>query len=969
MLELKGVKKTYKTKSGEVNALNGIDLVFPSTGLVFITGKSGCGKTTLLNVIGGLDGIDGGDISVFGKPFSSFSQSDYDDYRNTFIGFIFQEYNLLPEFTVEKNIRIAMELQGSNYDQNEFNQLLETVEISDLINRKPNELSGGQRQRVAIARALIKSPRIIMADEPTGALDSKTGVQVFDILKKLSKDKLIIVVSHDLEFAKKYADRIISLVDGKVVEDFSYDEKEVQFNVKDEKDLFLVRDGADLSDREKDALALAVKNRKKIKLIEKLTYRDKKPTGKVETLPTKEPIKLKKSKMKFESALALGVKSLGVKPLRLIITILLSAIAFAVFGLFDTVANFSTAKVLSNVLRNSPYPSITTYGQYVLDKSYTDTYDIKVSEEKIEELSSKTGFTIKGVYNFNNNSGGYINQTYPIAETLKSTVTAGKDYYTNNFSGVVEFSQQEFNENNEIKGFGYKLVKGVYPTTIYPKGDSLTADIAISTYMADSIFHYLNGELMNDYIIEKPEDLLNKSIKMDNMSFKIVGFISCGEIPEKYNILKEATPNHVSLQLLIEDYVTYINSGAHKYIFAPQGFKDYFNSDRKIETLYFSGDSAWTSTQSDDTTKYQVEPTVYSVDDFTQDNILLFSNEYSLDNKVTLKDDEVLIHVDNIKYLYYERYYKEILKTDVEIVNNSITNITNMENNTLPDKLDQPMYTIAEKRVFLQEMLDVLCTKESDYSKTLTITKKSNRSQREITKNVKVVGIYFDIEPSRTVFPKSRYRLMMNKNLMQDFEICTEQGDYSRLLIMPKTTSFLLFFKNASSINILSDYMTSTNGFALNWYGNSTINLIKENENTIRQSADLFLYVSLVLALFSMFMFFNYIATSIVNKRPSIGVLRGLGSGRKDILRMFICESIIIAIINAVLATVLTAVGCIFVNMYLNNVMNIAIPFAIFSARQALIIFGASIITAIVSSTLPIIKISREKPVDLIRKP
>ena len=178
MLELKEVKKIYKTKSGDVGALNGISLTLPEHGLIFISGKSGCGKTTLLNVIGGLDGIDGGEISLFGKSFDTFSQADYDSYRNTFIGFIFQEYNLLSEFTIEKNIEIAMELQGRKTDKAELDALLKEMGIEDLKSRKPMELSGGQRQRVAIARALVKQPRIIMADEPTGALDSKTGIQV-----------------------------------------------------------------------------------------------------------------------------------------------------------------------------------------------------------------------------------------------------------------------------------------------------------------------------------------------------------------------------------------------------------------------------------------------------------------------------------------------------------------------------------------------------------------------------------------------------------------------------------------------------------------------------------------------------------------------------------------------------------------------------------------------------------------------
>ena len=296
MLELKNVHKIYKTKSGSVGALNGVSLTFPATGLVFVTGKSGCGKTTLLNVIGGLDGIDEGEICLLGKSFESFTDADYDDYRNTFIGFIFQEYNLLSEYTVEKNIEIAMELQGRPSNKEELDALLEEMEIEHLKDRKPLELSGGQRQRVAIARALVKQPRIIMADEPTGALDSKTGVQVMEILKKLSKKKLIIIVSHDDELAERYADRVIKLLDGVVDSDVTFSESQMESNVTENDRTLLVKAGADLTEDETKAVVKAVKHSKRIELINNISHRKVVPTDEDKIPKTTDKFELKRSK-------------------------------------------------------------------------------------------------------------------------------------------------------------------------------------------------------------------------------------------------------------------------------------------------------------------------------------------------------------------------------------------------------------------------------------------------------------------------------------------------------------------------------------------------------------------------------------------------------------------------------------------------------------------------------------------------
>ncbi|MEG2116580.1 MAG: ABC transporter ATP-binding protein, partial [Clostridia bacterium] len=220
MLEIKGLRKSYHSKKGgSTEALKGVSLKFPDTGLVFILGKSGCGKSTLLNLLGGLDSFDEGEIIINGKSSKNFTRSDFDSYRNTYLGFVFQEFNIIMNFTIEKNIELALQLQHKKGSREQIENILREVELEGFGKRKPNELSGGQKQRVAIARALIKDPEIILADEPTGALDSATGKSVLNMLRQLSKKKLIIVVSHDRDFAEEYADRIVELKDGIVISD------------------------------------------------------------------------------------------------------------------------------------------------------------------------------------------------------------------------------------------------------------------------------------------------------------------------------------------------------------------------------------------------------------------------------------------------------------------------------------------------------------------------------------------------------------------------------------------------------------------------------------------------------------------------------------------------------------------------------------------------------------------------------
>ncbi len=221
MLKLENIIKKYVTNGIEVDALKGINIEFRKNEFVSILGQSGCGKTTMLNIVGGLDRYTSGDLIINGKSTKDFKDKDWDAYRNYSIGFVFQSYNLISHQSVLSNVELALTISGISKKERKQRAIkaLEDVGLKDQIHKKPNQLSGGQMQRVAIARALVNDPDIILADEPTGALDTKTSVQIMEILKEISKDKLIIMVTHNPELAEKYSSRIVKILDGVIIDD------------------------------------------------------------------------------------------------------------------------------------------------------------------------------------------------------------------------------------------------------------------------------------------------------------------------------------------------------------------------------------------------------------------------------------------------------------------------------------------------------------------------------------------------------------------------------------------------------------------------------------------------------------------------------------------------------------------------------------------------------------------------------
>ena len=572
MIIAKNLKKVYAPKKGvQVNALDDVSLKLPDTGMVFILGKSGSGKSTLLNVLGGLDTFDSGEIIIKDQSSKEFKQSHFDSYRNTYVGFIFQEYNILEDFTVGANIALAIELQGRKATNEEINQILAEVDLAGLGSRKPNELSGGQKQRVAIARALVKKPEIIMADEPTGALDSNTGRQVFDTLKELSKTKLVLIVSHDREFSELYADRIIELADGKIISDVEYDveasENTEEPNLTYAGKEITIKDGYELTE---DDIVSINQYIKKIKSGATLVVNDKrrekifKKTDENSIIhKVGDKFKLIKSKLSIKNAFKLGSSGLKHKKVRLVFTILLSFIAFSLFGLADVVASYDNISTCTSSLVDSSidYASFIKEAKYYYnedeDDFYWETWGKMVSSTDLEQLKNSTGPEYIGVVGGDVFSLDFNNHIASMANSSR-------------FSGIVPLTQSLIDE------FGYSLIAGKIP-----ENDN---QIVITKYIAENFvkqgFLQYNKETHESEVvsISSPQDMVGKKLTMRFMwqlneeDYEIVGVIDTGFDTSRYETLASADDNGLWGMALYEELRSAQSYSLNAVVFSTPNF-------------------------------------------------------------------------------------------------------------------------------------------------------------------------------------------------------------------------------------------------------------------------------------------------------------------------------------------------------------------------------------------------------------
>ena len=606
MLQIRNVTKVYRSKTGlTVKALDNVSVSFPETGMVFILGKSGSGKSTLLNVIGGLDGCDAGEFVIKGKSSREFLGSDFDSYRNTFIGFIFQEYNILDDFTVGANIALALELQGKKATNEAISGILSQVELLDFAKRKPNELSGGQKQRVAIARALVKDPQIIMADEPTGALDSNTGKQIFDTLKALSKTKLVIVVSHDRDFAERYGDRIIEMKDGKIESDVTKHSEEAEtlsdaiLKVSD--GILKIREGYELTADDLAAINDYLKKQsgdvfitgdrrvnESVRSAAGITvdgrassFADTKETDIALRDYDKTKTKFIRSRLPMKNALKMGANSLGHKKFRLILTIFLSLIAFALFGFADTLGAYNkfvaaTDSIVDSGIKNASL-TLGVKHTYVYSDGEENVYynSAAMNDEDIKLLKEKTGISFIPVYTGAEASWGSAG--FGIGSVMQNQdKLAGA--YKGSLSGFSELSAQD------IDALGFKI----YGTL--PENDG---EIAITELLYRQLnFTGFENEEMGESVFagnlttsetDETDSIIGKHLRIEirgiTKTYKITAVIDTQFDYDRYNLFipKESPQGGQSEEmgilemLLYEEMNNAISFGFHSIGFLCEG--------------------------------------------------------------------------------------------------------------------------------------------------------------------------------------------------------------------------------------------------------------------------------------------------------------------------------------------------------------------------------------------------------------
>ena len=894
MLELKNIYKKYKPKKGTLtNALENININFSKKGMTFIVGKSGCGKSTLLNIIGGLDKQNSGELVLNGKSFAEFKNSDFDSYRNNYLGFVFQDFNLIEEYNVYKNIEIAYSLQKKKTPKSIMDGVLDKVGLSGLGDRKINELSGGQKQRVAIARAIAKDSSIILADEPTGNLDTETSAQIFELLKLISNEKLIIVVTHDLESANKYASRIIELQDGHVIKDVNNLVVEEQFAV--------------------------------------------------------EEFKFSKTKLSFFKSLGLAFSNLKRKKIRMMITTILVTFSISLFGFSYLLTKFNIPYTHAKTIATTKEDKIEIYkktgGKTHTISSLIDAYsdsDYYIMNSKLSKYNIKP---LKTSIVLENDQLSSIN----FYERYQDTIDNYKHYaYYSLYLNFDETLFVELPDNSNIKVIGE-----------LPKHKN---DILISKLFAD--YMILKGISYTEY--DKDNNPVEKVIKFSNYEDIISG------------------KNKIEFGTIELNIIGIIDDDLSKYeILKTKLYDDvYVNKDSLYEEFEKKNTMQYIYVNSSFFKELDLKPNNFLYSDFykpslltEEGNIYLKYNIRKLNQEITIYNGTKNIKLNNlndneiiINDLLLGTIDADFGKKQMEYIQKENDRYKSLEEEREKKIKEQEKLLEEDPTLEFKIIPEILRRDYQAIVKEFNYAYLKEKNLIESTIDLQISDLYLRLGDARTITHKN-----MKIVGYTDYHTAGEYGYYTYISnsvidkwLMPNFNIAYLYF-NENRIEVLESLFkeipTNSKEYQIKTLYSDSMKTVEKTVNKVSKIAN---YTTVAFLIFTIIMFMNFIITSINKSKKDIGILRALGTKKKDIFKIYILESFIVGIISVILSFAVILFMKDYCNILISKDLFFTAEVLIFRTEVLYALIGSIFMVVIISSTIPIYKLANMKPIDAI---
>ena len=991
MLQLKNITKEYNAGEDKVEALRGVNIEFRDNEFVSVLGPSGCGKTTLLNIIGGLDQYTDGDLIISGRSTKEFQDRDWDTYRNHKIGFVFQSYNLIMHQTVLSNVELALTLSGVSKSERKARaiEVLKRVGLGDQLFKRPNQMSGGQMQRVAIARALVNDPEILLADEPTGALDSVTSVQIMDLLKEIANDRLVIMVTHNPEIAEEYSTRIIRLLDGEIVDDSN---PYCRIN--------------DLCDN-----AQFTCNSTKDIPLENISYK--------KTKKKKDKSK-KKNSMSFFTALSLSLNNLMLKKARTFLTSFAGSIGIIGIALILSIS--SGLQLYINMVQEdtlSSYPIQIQQESRDLNSLIT-TITSNAKEQEITHDMDKIYSNVV-LYELINSLSN--------TEVVKNNLVDFKTYLDKNLSNkAITSIVYNYDMDLHIYKNDSNKVTQLNPSSLMSGLQGLTSlsSVGISMDVWSEIMNGKNGEYVNE-LVQNQYTMLdgrwpqayNEVVLVANRNNEINDFVLCMlgfKTEEEMKSIIQAAMSGTEVtfpqeswtydEILNTSFKLVLPTDYYKYDTDSQTWKDMSKNDPYMKVVLQNAEEikiVGIVKPNSDAVSTSISGTIGYTYALTEHVSSLINNSEIVKQQkantnvdiisgLPFKTEESLEPTNEEKALLFTNYISALSETEKGEL--AIAILSTMSDKEVEAQVNNIMMTFND-RVSLEEKIIELYTAQTGMSESVIRDNLSKLSDDELIANVRLAlseEIQKRYENSMKEQIANMTTVQLGAMLMQKIETSSVEilaemydshmparysntdydGILSRLgvidLSAPSSINiYASSFEAKEEIEELINQYNSTNSDENKIQYTDYVKIIMSSVTTIISSISTILisFVSISLIVSSIMIgIITYI--SVLERTKEIGVLRAIGASKKDISRVFNAETLIVGFTSGIIGILVTLILNIPINIFARQFTEIK-HVAVLPVAGALILIAISMGLTLIAGLVPSQIAAKKDPVEALR--